>query len=160
MTAGSAVRTRGDARGKRRFALEVVKAVRGAWPPEKVGFTMSPGGNHKGIRDEDPVATFKGLAGALSAAGLGWIQVADLLLADQRPSSFIRRAFRGALIVSEGYARDTAEEALQAGTADLAFFGRAFTANPDLVKKLRPGERLIPEDPLTYYTAGRAGYVE
>jgi len=150
----------GDVRRRRRFALEVIEAVRGAWPAERIGFTMSPGGNHKGIRDEDPVATFTGLAEALSEAALGWIHVADLLLADRKPSEFLRPAFRGALIVSEGYARDTAEEALQAGTADLVAFGRAFTANPDLVTRLRTGQRLIPEDPRTYYTGGRVGYLE
>ena len=150
----------GDARGRRRFALEVVEAVRGAWPAERVGFTMSPGGNHKGISDEDPVTTFTGLAEVLSEAGLGWIHVADLLLADERPSVFLRPAFRGAMIVSEGYTRDTAEETLRAGTADLVAFGRAFTANPDLVSKLRTGTPLTPEDPRTYYTGGRAGYVE
>ena len=150
----------GDAQGRRRFALEVVESVRGTWPASRIGFTMSPGGNHKGIHDEDPVATFTGLARALSDAGLGWIHVADMLLADERPSGFLRPVFGGAVIVSEGYTRETAEEVLQAGTADLVAFGRAFTANPDLVAKLRSGARLVPEDPRTYYTGGRRGYVE
>lgn len=150
----------GDRAGRRRFALEVLEAVTGHWPRERIGFTVSPGGNHKGIRDDDPVATFTELARALSQARLGWLHVADQPLADRRPSEFLRPSFRGPLIVSEGYTRDSAEEALQAGLADLVAFGRSFTANPDLVSRLRSGAPLALDNPKTFYTHGREGYVE
>jgi N-ethylmaleimide reductase len=149
----------GNAAGRRRFALEVFEAVTGVWPRERVGFTVSPGGNHKGIRDEDPVATFSALAAELAQAGLGWLHVADQPLGDLRPSEFLRPRFPGPLLVSEGYSRDTAEEVLQSGTADLVAFGRAFTANADLVERFRTGARLDLDDPKTFYSGGRAGYV-
>jgi len=146
--------------GRRRFALEVVDAVGGVWPRHRIGFTVSPGGNHKGIVDEDPVGTFTALARALSLGGLGWLHVADLPLGDLRPSEFLRPVFPGPLIVSEGYTQNTAEEALEAGTSDLVAFGRAFTANPDLVERLRTGTMLRRDDPKTFYAGGRIGYVE
>ena len=77
----------GNAERRRRFALEVVEAVMGVWPRNRVGFTVSPGGNHKGIVDENPVDTFTTLAGALASAGLGWLHVADLPMGDLRPSA-------------------------------------------------------------------------
>jgi len=150
----------GNAEGRRQFALEVLEAVATHWHRNRIGFTVSPGGNHKGIVDEDPVGTFTALAVALSEAGLGWLHVADLPIGDLRPSEFLRPVFPGPLIVSEGYTRDTAEEALQAGTTDLVAFGRAFTANPDLVEKFRLGLSLDREDPKTFYAGGRAGYVD
>jgi N-ethylmaleimide reductase len=150
----------GDARSRRTFALEVLEAVTAHWPRERVGFTVSPGGNHKGIVDEDPVGTFTALAAALSDAGLGWLHVADLPLGDLRPSELLRPVFAGSLMVSEGYTLGTAEEALQAGAADLVAFGRAFTANPDLVEKFRLGLPLDREDAKTFYAGGRAGYVD
>ena len=150
----------GDARRRRRFALEVLEAVQGVWPRERVGFTVSPGGNHKGISDENPLETFGALARDLGARSLGWLHVADLPLGDLRPSEFLRPLFHGPLIASEGYTRDTAEEALQAGSADLVAFGRSFTANPNLVEKLRTGSRLDLADPKTFYAGGRVGYVE
>jgi N-ethylmaleimide reductase len=150
----------GDAHGRRRFALEVFEAVAGVWPRQRIGFTVSPGGNHKGIADEDPVGTFTALARDLAGLGLGWLHVADLPLGELRPSEFLRPVFPGALVVSEGYDRASAEEALQAGNADLVAFGRAFTANPDLVEKLRTGARLAVADPKTFYAGGRVGYID
>ena len=150
----------GDARGRRTFALEVFEAVTAHWPRSRIGLTVSPGGNHKGIVDEDPVGTFTALAATFSDVGLGWLHVADLPIGELRPSEFLRPVFPGPLIVSEGYTRNTAEEALQAGTADLVAFGRAFTANADLVEKFRLGLPLDREDPKTFYAGGRAGYVD
>jgi N-ethylmaleimide reductase len=150
----------GSAQGRRRFALEVLEAVRGVWPRDQIGMTISPAGTHKGIGDEDPVGTFTDLTRALSDAGLGWLHIADIPWGDQRPSEVLRPLFFGPVIVSEGYTRDTAEEALQAGYADLVAFGRAFTANPDLVERFRTGARLNLADPKTFYAGGRAGYLE
>ena len=150
----------GDARRRRRFALEVLEAVQAVWPRERVGFTVSPGGNHKGIFDENPVETFGALVRDLSELRLGWLHVADQPLGDLRPSEFLRPLFAGPLIASEGYTRDTGEETLQAGSADLIAFGRSFTANADLVEKFRTGSRLDLADPKTFYTGGRVGYVE
>jgi N-ethylmaleimide reductase len=149
----------GDAQKRRRFALEVLEAVQGVWPRERVGFTVSPGGSHKGIADENPVDTFRDLARDLGAQRLGWLHVADVPVFDQRPSEFLRPEFPGPLIVSEGYTRDSAEEALQAGWADLVAFGRPFTANPDLVERFRTGAWLALADPKTFYSGGRVGYV-
>ncbi len=150
----------GSAERRRRFAFEVLEAVSGVWPKSRVGFTLSPGGSHKGIFDEDPVGTFTTLAQALSRKGLGWLHVADFPVGELRPSEFLRPVFPGPLIVSEGYTRDSAEEALRAGCADLVAFGKAFTANPDLVEKFRNGDRLALADPKTFYAGGRLGYVE
>jgi N-ethylmaleimide reductase len=61
---------------------------------------------------------------------------------------------------SGSHTRDTAEEALQSGVADLVAFGRAFTANPDLVEKLRANARLALPDPKTFYSGGAQGYIE
>jgi N-ethylmaleimide reductase len=149
----------GDAARRRRFALAVFEAVAVEWPRQRIGFTISPAGSHKGIRDDDPIGTFTGLARELSALGLGWLHVADQPWGDERPSARLRSVFSGPLIVSEGYTRDTAEEALIEGRADLVAFGRAFTANPDLVSKLRSGTRLEIDDPKTFYSGGREGYI-
>lgn len=150
----------GTAERRRRFALEVLEAVRGVWPRERVGFTLSPGGSHKGIRDEDPVGTFSALTRELGRSGLGWLHVADQPWGDLRPSSVLRPLFPGILLVSEGYTRDTAEAALLEGTADLVAFGRAFTANSDLVERFRTGARLNLDDPKTFYSGGREGYID
>lgn len=150
----------GSPERRRRFALEVVEAVAQHWPMSRIGFTVSPGGNHKGIGDEAPVQTFTDLAKALSAKGLGWLHVANFPLGEWYPSRFLRPVFGQSLIVSEGYTRESAEAILNEGEADLVAFGRAFTANADLVERFRTGEPLRLTDPKTFYSGGAEGYVD
>ncbi len=143
-----------------RFALEVVKAVAGAWEKSRIGFTVSPGGNHKGIRDDNPLETFAALAAALDREGIGYLHVLEEPIADMSPARLMREHFHGTLVSSGSYTRETAEEALESGAADLIAFGRAFTANPDLVEKLRAGTRLSLPDPKTFYSGGAKGYID
>jgi N-ethylmaleimide reductase len=151
----------GGSRGNRlRFALEVVEAAANSWEKSRIGFTVSPGGSHKGIRDDNPLETFVALAEALSQAGVGYLHVLEEPIAELSPARLMREHFNGTLVSSGSYTRDSAEEMLQSGVADLVAFGRAFTANPDLVEKLRANARLALPDPRTFYSGGARGYIE
>jgi N-ethylmaleimide reductase len=55
---------------------------------------------------------------------------------------------------------ETAEAAVASGLVDLIAFGRAYTANPDLVERFREGRALAYPDPLTFYSGGEAGYID
>jgi N-ethylmaleimide reductase len=150
----------GSLENRLRFALEVVEAVAGSWEKSRVGFTVSPGGSHKGIRDDNPLETFAALASALDQQGVGYLHVLEEPIADLSPARLMREHFHGTLVSSGSYTRDSAEEALESGVADLVAFGRAFTANPDLVEKLRANVRLALPDPKTFYSGGANGYID
>jgi len=150
----------GSLQNRLRFALEVVDAVAGSWDRARIGFTVSPGGSHKGIHDEAPLETFAGLAAALDRAGVSYLHVLEEPIAEMSPARLLREHFHGTLVTSGSYTRELAEDALQSGAADLVAFGRAFTANPDLVEKLRANARLALPDPKTFYSGGAKGYVE
>jgi N-ethylmaleimide reductase len=150
----------GSAENRVRFALEILEAVAGTWDRSRIGVTISPGGRHKGIRDDNPLETFRCVAQSLEQARVGYLHVIEEPLGDLSPSRLVRDTFHGALMTSGSYTRDTGEEALRDGLADLVAFGRAFTANPDLVEKFRANARLSLADPKTFYSGGAAGYVE
>jgi N-ethylmaleimide reductase len=150
----------GSLENRLRFALEVVEAAAGAWEKTRIGFTVSPGGSHKGIRDDNPLETFAALAAALNRGGVGYLHVLEEPIADLSPARLMREHFPGTLVSSGSHTRDTAEEALQSGVADLVAFGRAFTANPDLVEKRRANAPLALPDPKTFYSGGAKGYIE
>jgi len=150
----------GSLQNRLRFALEVVEAIAGSWEKSRIGFTVSPGGSHKGIRDDNPLETFAALASALGQQAIGYLHVLEELIAELSPAQLMRRHFHGTLMSSGSYTRDSAEEALEIGVADLVAFGRAFTANPDLVEKLRTNERLALPDPKTFYSGGAKGYID
>jgi N-ethylmaleimide reductase len=44
--------------------------------------------------------------------------------------------------------------------ADAIAFGRPFIGNPDLVARLQSGATLAQDDPKTWYSRGREGYVD
>ncbi len=150
----------GSLENRLRFALEVVEAVAGSWDKSRIGFTVSPGGSHKGIRDDNPLETFAALASALDRAGVSYLHVIEEPIADLSPARLMREHFHGTITSSGSYTRDSAEEALETGVADLVAFGRAFTANPDLVEKLRTDARLALPDPKTFYSGGPMGYID
>jgi N-ethylmaleimide reductase len=126
----------GSLENRLRFPLEVVKAVAVSWE------------------------TFAALAAALDHEGVGYLHVLEEPIAEMSPARLMREHFHGTLVSSGSYTRDTAEEALESGVADLVAFGRAFTANPDLVEKLRTNERLALADPKTFYSGGARGYID
>ena len=55
---------------------------------------------------------------------------------------------------------ERADALIAAGTIDLAAFGQAFIANPDLVARLRRGLPLNPPDKATFYGGGAKGYID
>ena len=150
----------GSQENRLRFALEVIGAVASSWEKSRIGFTTSPGGSHKGIRDDNPLETFAALAAALNQEGVGYLHVLEEPIAEMSPARLMREHFHGTLVSSGSYTRDAAEEALESGVADLVAFGRAFTANADLVEKLRANERLALPDPKTFYSGGAKGYID
>lgn len=156
----------GPVDNRARLLLEVTTAVSEVWGSDHVGVRLSPGGTFNDISDANPVETFGYAAAALSELGLAYLHVIESMPADrprldgQSPTELCRRAFKGPLISCGGYNRETAEQALQAGRADLIAFGRAFLANPDLPERLEQNDPLNEPDPATFYGGAEAGYTD
>lgn len=74
--------------------------------------------------------------------------------------TFMRPAFAGSLVINGGLSDATASELIGRGLADLAAFGRAFLANPDLPTRLRRGAALNDPDPTTFYGGRDVGYTD
>ena len=63
-------------------------------------------------------------------------------------------------MANNGYDRDMAIKALDAGAADLIAFGRPFIANPDLVERLRRNAPLNVLDQKTLFGGDAHGYTD
>jgi N-ethylmaleimide reductase len=59
-------------------------------------------------------------------------------------ASFLRKIFKGPIIVAGGFDKEGAEAILQKGDADAVAFGRFFTSNPDLPERLKNNWPLTP----------------
>lgn len=163
--------TRTDAYGgsienRARLLLEVLEAVVKEVGGARVGIRVSPVSPGNDIADSDPQALFGWLVPRIDAIGPAYLHVIEGFTGLERdhgqPFDYgaMRRAFRGAFIVNNGYTRDLATEAVAEGRADLVAFGRAFIANPDLVERLRRGGPLNEPDRKTFYGGDAHGYTD
>lgn len=155
----------GSVENRLRFPLEVVDAILGVWPRERVGIRLSPVTPANDISDSDPAKVYFPLVEQLSARGLAFIHVIEGATAgprDYAPFDYIglRKTFSGAYIANNGYTRALAVEALSAHRADLIAFGIPFIANPDFVERLRRDAPLNPPDQATFYGGGAHGYTD
>jgi len=156
----------GSIEGRNRFVLEVARAAAQAIGAHRVGIRLSPYGVFNGTGAFDEVdAQFKALTQALSDLQLMYLHVLDhsAMGAPAVPAALkaeLRSLFKGPFILAGGFERDSAEQALTEGRADLIGFGRPFLANPDLVARMKAGAALNAPDMATFYTADEKGYTD
>ena len=156
----------GSLENRNRFVLEVTVAVATAIGKGKTGIRLSPFGAFNDMRpDEHTEQQFVQLASGLKDIGIAYIHIVDhsSMGAPAIPQSVkdgIREAFGSTIILSGGYDAAGAEADLEAGRGELVAFGRAFLANPDLVKRIEIGAGLNQPDFSTFYTPGEKGYTD
>jgi 2,4-dienoyl-CoA reductase-like NADH-dependent reductase (Old Yellow Enzyme family) len=149
----------GPIENRARLLLETTDAVVSVWGAGRVGVHLAPRGDSHDMGDSDPAATFGYVAKALGERKIAFLCARER----QGPDSLgpqLKAAFGGVYIANEGFAQDSAEQALADGWADAVAFGKAFIANPDLPERFRTGAALNPPVPETFYGHGAEGYVD
>ncbi len=130
---------------------------------------LSPGGTFNDISDSNVPETFTYVARELNRFGLAYLHLIQPSATDEDAwregeslpaTRMLRQVYTGTMISAGGFTRDTAEEALQDGRADLIAFGQLFIANPDLVERFRIGAPLNEPDRATFYGGGEHGYID
>jgi N-ethylmaleimide reductase len=75
-------------------------------------------------------------------------------------SALLRKAFDGPIIAAGGFTGDSAEAILRKGDADLVAFGRYFTSNPDLPRRLQHKLPLTQYDRSAFWGGTHVGYTD
>ncbi|MEC3914701.1 alkene reductase [Nocardia sp. CDC160] len=151
-----------------RFTLEVVDAVIAAIGAQRVGIRIAPGVTTNGIAEDDTDELYPALVTAFAERHPAYLHI---VFADPETALFqrIRQLWPHTLIANPNLGRGelpadggkAAAEALLTAGADLVSLGRAFLANPDLVKRLRLGAPLNPlSDAPLMYVGGPEGYID
>lgn len=157
----------GSIENRFRFFKEVLEAVLEVWPPDQVGARISPNGVFNDMGCEDYRELFLYVTKEINKLKLGYLHIMDglafgfhgkgepMTLAEFRP------LFQGVIIGNCGYTKETAEERLAEGNADIIAIGRPFITNPDLPERYRNNWPLNPaEDMSLWYTPGPEGYTD
>ncbi|WP_229954304.1 alkene reductase [Parasphingorhabdus litoris] len=157
----------GSVINRMRFLHEVLDAVTKVYPAERVGLRLSPENSFNDMSDSNPQAHFEEIVEALADRGLGYLHVLETSMdiaghVEGAPRNIdyirLRKLFPGTYIANNGYTKESAQEAIQSGHADLISFGSAFLSNPDLVRRFRENLPLNRVDKSTFYRGGAVGY--
>lgn len=159
----------GPVENRARLLLDTVKAVAAVLGEDRVAVRLSPSGRYGTMSDSDPHATFGYVARKLDAFKLAYLHIVEPRIRGNEDvetdssavsTKDIRRLFSGTIVAAGGFTRDSAEEILAAGHADLVAFGRMFISNPDLPERLRIGAPLNRYDRTTFYGGDARGYTD
>lgn len=158
----------GSIENRYRLLDEVVTAVCDVWPDHRVGVRLSPNGNFNDMGSPDFREQFSFVAEQLDRHKLAYLHVMDGLafgfhkLGEPMTLSDFRDVFHGTLMGNCGYTKETAEQAIAAGHAELIAIGRPFISNPDLVKRYAENLPLNPDADMGdwYLPKGAAGYTD
>jgi N-ethylmaleimide reductase len=161
----------GSVENRARLLMEVTQTAIEAWGADAVGVRLSPLGTFNDIADDTPEQTFGYISEKLNDYRLAYLHIINpdaaalekhlpLNPKAMRMLELIRRNYRGVLMLTGGFDRDSAKQWLEEGRCDLVGFGRKFLANPDLPERLRRAAPLNRDDPPTYYGGGAKGYTD
>lgn len=147
----------GSVENRARFLLEAVDAAIEVWGASRVGVHLAPRGDSNWIGDANPKETFGYVARELKKRGVAFIFLREGQ-GEGYLTPFLKQEFGGPIIANQQLSKDSAQEILKTGAADLVSFGRLYISNPDLVERLKQNAPLNEPDANTFYTAGDQGY--
>ena len=143
----------GSVENASRFILEVIDAVCEVFPKESVGIRFSPNGVFGDVGSPEYREQFSHTIKSVGEKNIAYVCILDGLgfgfheFGDPFTLSDCRQLLEGtttALMGNCGYTKESADEAISSGDADMIGFGRPYIANSDLVERFKNGWELNP----------------
>lgn len=156
----------GSIDNRTRLLAEVTQAVCAEIGRDRVGVRLSPAGPINDCADSDPQPLFELALDKLEAIGPVYVHMIEGITGQTRESdpaidfAALRKRYSGVYMANNCLNGDDARAAIDCGRADLVSFGRAFIANPDLVRRLHQGAALNGVNRDTLYGGGAQGYTD
>jgi 2,4-dienoyl-CoA reductase-like NADH-dependent reductase (Old Yellow Enzyme family) len=149
----------GPAENRARLLLEVTDAAIAVWGADRVGVHLSPRGDSHDLSDSNREATFGYVAKELGKRKIAFIFTREYQGEDSLGPK-LKKLFGGVFIANEKYTQESAEKAIDQGTADAVSFGVPFISNPDLPRRFLEKLELNETNFSTLYAEGAQGYTD
>ena len=151
----------GSAENRTRFLIEATTVVAEVIGADRVGVRLSPANSFNDIVEHDTEDAYAAVVAGLEPLGLAYLHVVE---GPPAITANIRSNWSGTIIVNPAFTLPTTTGNLEAlladGRADLVAVGRAFLANPDLVRRLQQDAALNRADESSFYGGTDAGYID
>ena len=158
----------GSYANKSRFLLEVLQAVTAVWGSDRVGIRLSPINKFNSMSDTNPEALFTYVVEQLNPLKLAYLHMVEGQIHDEnaaestatfKPGS-LRDIYQGTYMANLGYSKESANQAIKTGVAELVSFGDLFISNPDLAERFLHNAALNKTDLETRYGGTEKGYID
>ncbi|WP_428742396.1 alkene reductase [Tenacibaculum sp.] len=157
----------GSITNRSRFLFEVLDAVLEVWDSERVGVRLSPSGIFNSVGDSNPKQTYSYIIERLNDYNLGYLHLMNPMMPiNEYPemvsdvANFYGKLYKGNRIINGGYTRETGNEAIEKGIAEMVSYGHLFIANPDLPMRFELNSDYNDQNPETFYGGGEEGYID
>ncbi|KAH9297399.1 hypothetical protein KI387_029081 [Taxus chinensis] len=163
----------GSIENRCRFALEILKAVSDEIGAERTAIRISPVVDHLDALDSDPITLGLYLIHKFNDFKLCYMHLTQPRYTARKLNkkdlssfrdchSLMRKAYKGTLMSTGGYTKESGMVAIRDGEADLISYGRLFISNPDLPLKFGLGiMKLNKYHRSTFYTHDQVvGYTD
>lgn len=158
----------GNIENRSRFILEIMQEMVTAIGVDKVGIKLSPSVPYNSILHSNPIEDYTYLIEKLNVLPLAYIHLMNALFLPENGLPQYTRDVIGTLgkltkhflIANAGYTRETGEQELEKGIANMISFGVPFIANPDLPKRFEINAQLAEADRNTFYGGNEKGYTD
>lgn len=158
----------GSIENRARFFFETLDAIKQVIPENRIGARFNPSlHNVFGMTmDKDTIPTFDYIIEKLEKEyDLSYIHlsepfndVSDVEFAVGHIAKRYRPKYKGTLMISTGFDKESGNKVIEDGDADLVSFAKLYISNPDLVGRFREDVATTPWDADTFYTLGKEGY--
>ena len=158
----------GDYKNRSRFLFDVLQAVIRVWGSDRVGLRLSPTNSFNGMSDSNPEELFKYVVERLNPLNLAYLHVLEgnihvdgqSIATHSFNGSSLREVYNGNYMANNGYNKESANQAIATGSADLVSFGDLFISNPDLPVRFLQNAALNQTDLDTRYGGDEKGYTD
>ena len=159
----------GTIENRARILFEILDELKEVVDINRVAVRLNPSLNGiMGILvDDETIALYDYIIGRLNDYDLAYIHLIEPFTdvtgnpdAIQQVAKHFRKIYNGTIIINRAFTKETANQTLNEGDADLVSFGVPFLANPDLVARFKADAILNQPDQSTFYTPGEKGYTD
>jgi N-ethylmaleimide reductase len=159
----------GSISNRSRLLLEVMAAVVEVCGSDRVGLRLSPSGKFNSMSDSNPMALFTHIVQQLEPLDLAYLHLIEPRVQGvetvENPdmalsTAYFRTIYRGMMISAGAHDRETGEQTLRSGDAEMIAYGRWYISNPDLADRFATGADLTPYDRSTFYGGTAVGYTD